>query len=317
MSIIIKQLEDKFGQILPGHDNEVRVNCQECQRRGKVADNKFHLYINPVKIVGDKVGAFNCFRCGYKGIGLSRLGLEENLQIPDWEEVLKLITESPKARNILWEIDGGAKKDLLKSSKKFIEFPAEYSSDFARCPTGIAAYRYLIQTRGLTDSQIVKHKIGYCTGGKYSGCIILPVLEDGKLVYFVARSISKRQFINCDAPSSSVVFNYTGQENIILVESILDAIKIGDSAIALLGKKMKQEQFLKLIKGAPKRLFIFLDDNAKNEAVEIYNKFSGYIGHIKIIHTTNDIGELTKKQVFDCINSAYNNPAEFLAYAGV
>ena len=60
-STIIRLISSRFGDHRDAGGNEIRVCCPFCLLRGKTQDDKYKLYINPVK------DAIHCFRCDYKG----------------------------------------------------------------------------------------------------------------------------------------------------------------------------------------------------------------------------------------------------------
>src|SRR5262249_48381779 len=110
------------------------------------------------------------------------------------------------------------------------------------------AYNYLLK-RGVSDDQLTIYRIGYAETGKYTGHIIFPVTRDAEPVYFVARAFlsthggkylnpSKRE-VPGGLGKGDVLFNYDRAKlatRITLVEGIFDALAVGWTAMALLGK---------------------------------------------------------------------------------
>ena len=106
-----------------------------------------------------------------------------------------------------------------------------------------AAYDYLTTTRKVDSYTSKKYELSYCFSGKYRGRIIVPVRnERGEVVYFVARDVgntSKMKYKNPPAPKGGLFFGMDramGKKTVFIVEGVFDAIRIGDGALAALGK---------------------------------------------------------------------------------
>jgi hypothetical protein len=91
--------------------------------------------------------------------------------------------------------------------------------------TARPALKYL-KDRGVTKSDILKWKIGYCSSGQYENRIIVPSFrDDGYANYFVARTYSKhwKRYLNPPA-SNNIVFNelyIDWNSDLCIVEGVL------------------------------------------------------------------------------------------------
>lgn len=155
----------------------------------------------------------------------------------------------------------------------------------------VMAKNYLYD-RGITDDIINEFDIGYTYRGRFFNRIIIPSYDsNNKLNYFIARWFSKEptklKYINPDAKKEEIIFN-EGRINldatIYLVEGATDHIVVPNS-IPLLGKYLS-EQLLELLHDkALGNIVIVLDDDAYEDAKNLYRQlnFGNLRGRIKIV----------------------------------
>lgn len=306
--LLEKQLTELLGKLLPANGPEVRANCPKCKERVGKEDHKHHLYINTVK------GAYNCFRCGWKGLNLEQLGVKTQEQpAAPVNELLNFFTAKKKELNINLESHMSKNKNQIQE----IEYPKGYTTDFSSNIIGLSALNFL-KSRGVTDEQIKKHKIGYGESGSYKGFVIFPVLNSNKLVYYVARSIFSKQYKNAPISNKNILFNYTAQKSVVLCEGILDSLAFGNNGVALLGKSLKEGQKNILINNPPQKLYICLDSDAKANAIQIAGNLKKYIDNIYLIDLGKykDPNSTPKNHLIEAIKSAIliSNSTDILKY---
>jgi len=161
-----------------------------------------------------------------------------------------------------------------------IELPKEYQPLYSATKTSVVANlvrRYLYE-RGLTDNDFIKYSIGYCTTGEYGGRVIIPSFsESGSLNFFVARTYDGNYFKykNPEASKDIIFFeNFINwNQPIILCEGVFDAISIKRNVIPILGKSISTSLYKKIITSKVKDIYIALDTDAKDRALEIGEKF--------------------------------------------
>lgn len=292
MGSIEQQLRQIFGEVKRTNSSEYMVNCPKCIYRIHKADTKFHLYIQPTKYNATlkKKGAWHCHRCLWKGWGLDSLGI-------------KTIEEGSK----LIELKSYRDKFFSTPLTETVEFPESFSNEFSNSKLGLDCFKYLVETRGLRPDQIFYYKLGFCSTGKYKNCVILPVYEEGKLVYFVGRNIYQKRYMNPTKPSRGILFNYTNQESVILTEGIFDAIAVGYNGIALLGKFLKEDQKRLLIKGLPKTIYVMLDEDARQDAITIAQALAKVLPNVRLASTydKHDPGDMTEEDVAYSLANSY------------
>lgn len=295
--MIENQITALFGSFVKS-GNEYIVKCPKCEERIGKRDTKGHLYVNPTKNV------WNCFRCEWKGRDLASLGLqlEEKSygKISDLADYLANINTPP-----------------MEEKFTTIEFPKGYTTDFSRSITGKMAYNYLL-SRGLSREQIEENRIGYANGGPYSGFIVLPIFEDSELVYYVTRSIFKKEYKNAPVPSRNIMFNFKNQRVIVLCEGIFDALSFGKNGVALLGKAMKDAQLERIRKNPPQRVYICLDNDAKTAATSIASRLKSIVDEVFLVKISEgkDPNTSTKKQLIEDVKNAvkFNSKIDLLHF---
>jgi len=153
------------------------------------------------------------------------------------------------------------------------------------------AKQYLYD-RGITDDIINQYDIGYTYIGKYFNRIIIPSYDsNGMLNYFIARWFSKDynklKYLNPTAEKQEIIFNEMRinlDATIYLVEGATDHI-VTPNSVPLLGKFIPEPLLELLNDHATGYIVIVLDDDAWEDAKNLYNKlnFGNLRGRIKIV----------------------------------
>ncbi len=190
----------------------------------------------------------------------------------------QLKTPRDTANEILKYVPRGSQIEYKQLS--IIELPKEYQPLYSASTTSVIANlvkKYLYE-RGLTDNDFIKYGIGYCTSGEYGGRVIIPSYsQSNQLNFFVARTYDGNYFKykNPEASKDIIFFENLINWNapIILCEGVFDALAIKRNAIPILGKSISTSLYKKIITSSVKDIYIALDDDAKDRAVEIGEQF--------------------------------------------
>ena len=190
----------------------------------------------------------------------------------------QLKTPRETANEILKYVPRGSKIEYNQLS--IIELPKEYQPLYSASSTSVVANlvkKYLYE-RGLTDNDFIKYGIGYATSGEYGGRVIIPsYTSSGTLNFFVARSYDGNYFKykNPEASKDIIFFENLINWNapIILCEGVFDAIAIRRNAIPILGKSVSKALYKKIITSNVKDIYIALDNDAKDRALQIAQQF--------------------------------------------
>ena len=161
-----------------------------------------------------------------------------------------------------------------------------------------------LRSRGLTKEDILNWKIGYATGGKYGGRIIIPSFNwDGNPNYFIARSFvgHNRRYQNPPV-GRDIVFNelfIDWDEEVTLVEGVFDAIVAGANTIPILGSTLRENSRLfQQIVMNDTPVYIALDKDAETKRNWIIRSFLRYDIELYVVDTSgcDDIGSMSKEE---------------------
>ena len=190
----------------------------------------------------------------------------------------QLKTPREQAQDILKYVPRGSTIEYRPLS--IIELPKEYQPLYSASTTSVIAnlVRNYLYERGLTDNDFIKYGIGYCTSGDYGGRVIIPsYTTSGTLNFYVARTFDGNyyKYKNPEASKDIIFFENLINWNapIILCEGVFDAIAIRRNAIPILGKSVSKELYKKIITSDVKDIYIALDTDARDRAIEIAEKF--------------------------------------------
>jgi DNA primase len=269
-NIVVSTLSNALGSYSNLRGNELAFYCPFCNH------HKQKLQVNT------ETQKWHCWTCNSGGKKLTSL--------------LKKLDVDRKTISIIREIYGDSQYNPQledADTKVFISLPKEFKS-LNEVPNGFNpeykhAIHYLTE-RGITEKDIIKYNIGYCTEGLYSRRVIIPSYNsDGTLNYFVSRSYypeEKMKYKN--PPISKNVICFDSQVNwnepIILCEGVFDAITIKRNAIPLLGKFPSRLLVEKIFMSGISDIIISLDNDAINEALKAAEYFRKNGIHVKMMY---------------------------------
>ena len=252
--------------------------------------HKNKLEIN-LRTTSKRENFWHCWICGAKGKSL--LTLFKKIKAPQ-DRINEL--------NILIIPD----KKEERISSDILELPKEFTS-FSDIPenrvTQIESKHALkfLKKRGLTQDDIIKYNIGFCTEGKYEGRIIIPSYDNNKrLNYFIARDYkgeTPQKYKNPPVSAKDVIgfeLYINWDAPIILVEGMFDALTIKRNVIPLFGKELHGKLMEKLVKSSVNRIYIALDADARKDALRQAEKLMSYGKEIYLVEMegkdANEIG---------------------------
>ena len=267
--------------------------------------------------------AFHCPFCNHRKPKLEiNMGTNEEGKNP-WEcwvcqtrgqtirsLLYQLKTPKEEAQNVLKYLPKGAQAQYQQLS--IVELPKEYQPLYKASDKSVIANmvkKYLYE-RGLTDNDFIKYSIGYTNTGDYGGRVIIPSYsESNQLNFFVARTYDGNYFKykNPEASKDIIFFENLINWNtpIILCEGVFDAIAIRRNAIPILGKSVSTSLYKKIITSSVKDIYIALDDDAKDRAVEIGEQFLNQGKRVFIVNLPDkDPSDMGFKAFTELIQSA-------------
>jgi len=245
---------------------------------------------------------WHCWVCDSKGRSIQSLLRKLNVDIRDLNRLKDIYGEDDYT---LVEKEEYVAKLQLPSEFKQLHFkPKGFNPEYNQ------AINYL-KERGITQADIVKYNIGYCSEGLYFGRVIVPSYdENGDLNYFVARSYYKEERMKYKNPPVNrdvIVFEnqINWNEPITLVEGVFDSFSVKRNCIPLLGKFLLSKLKNKIIEKGVKDITILLDSDAIADSTKHTDYFIKNGINVKnIIPKGKDAGDMGFKAVRELLKRA-------------
>lgn len=276
-----------------GSGSEIHICCPVC------GETRYRLYINLT------TGQVYCHNCQFKGTVVNLIQFIEGISYTAARERFNVI----KGNIILPDnVEDALEKRLMRVpevQKRSVPLPEEFQ--LISSSTNMVAQRaerYLAK-RGITQKQIDQHHIGVCATGQYANRIIIPIYQEGKLKFWVARAMSSEVKLKERSPSNSfyqyskseVIFNLDRAANkyhsAVISEGIFDALSWGSIGISLLGKSLYDAQFNLLLSyrdQLSEGLYVALDADAERDAMVMAKVLSSFFP-VKIIRIPSEFDD--------------------------
>lgn len=285
-----------FGEVQHSSDGKnISTYCPICAKSSKVKKKK-KLSINL------ETGVFHCWVCEAKGKNVYSFYVKHGKRSSTVER-LKDVFGAPKNN---------------KKNEEEVEASAQLPEDFKLVSTSDSRTAKMIKrylrSRGLDEEDFFKYRIGYSENREFKDRVIFASFnKDLDLNYYVTRTIRKDVFIkyrNCDVSKKNIIFNedmIDWEKEIILVEGVFDAIKVGKNCVPMLGSWIDEnyELFRKIVENKSK-ITICLDLDARKKQMLIAKKMHEYGIEVRVanLNSDRDIGDMSKKNAYDLITKA-------------
>lgn len=265
--------------------SELLFACPSCNHRKR----KFSVNVNK--------NVYKCWVCDYSGRNIRRVirRFGSFTQLQKWDQLMG----RPDLERFADLFMG---REPRKDTEK-VELPEEFISLCSgHVPaTGLSAMRYL-QKRGITKSDIIKWKIGYCFSGEYRNRVVVPSFNsDGDVNYFIARSFSGDSYkYKNPRASKDIAFNelyINWNADLIMVEGVFDALVAGN-AVPILGSTLRKgSDLLRQIVRNDTPVYIALDPDAADKERRIIKTLLEYDIELYKIDVSGyeDIGAMSKE----------------------
>ena len=249
---------------------------------------------------------WHCWACDKKGSRISTLFKKVKATPEQFKELFDLIGKEVERKEVI-------EYKELKLPKEFQTFDKITKSNIE----GRRALHYL-KSRGITNDDIIKYNIGYCSYGSYKNNIIIPSYDNtGKLNFFTGRSFEQNPYKKYTNPETSrdiipfeLFINW--ELPLILCEGPFDAIAIKRNVIPLMGNSITSSLMKKIVMSKVQKIYIALDNDALklslkhaeyliNQGKEIYlvelnekdPSEMGFTQFTKLIQTSSPLNEYT------------------------
>lgn len=174
------------------------------------------------------------------------------------------------------------------------------------------SFRKYVIKRGFNPNELARHGVGYCTKGEYFGYLIIPFYTEGSLRYWNARLVigSGPRYNNPPKDITGLgkeflIYNSDAlglYNQVFICEGAINALTMGDNAIATMGKSISRHQINDLIKAQAKRYIILLDPDAKDKAIDLALKLVNFKS-VKVVYLPEgkDCNDIQRKEVMKLV----------------
>lgn len=262
-------------------NHEILLDCPKCGARQRCC-------LNPVK------RKFNCYRCG-------------GGNLIDW-----LVDVASMKRGDAYRLVKGTQTETLEGFDHLINqfMGSDVAPDPATIEHGAGIQKYIqefiwighgdataelmtkdfLAGRGFSLEEAKLWRLMYAPTSRFSGRLIIPVIEDGKVVYFQGRSLSKNddlKYLNPGVKDGCWRDHYVWNidtltvnkpHRVFVTEGAFNAMSIGLNTCSMFGKHVSEPQSMKLRSVLPQgtELIFAFDYGAEYQAWRACTDLSGW-----------------------------------------
>lgn len=293
-NLLLSSVETVLGRSQKKARNNYAFHCPFCNHR------KMKLEVQMV--TNDKgENPWECWVCHTRGRTIYSLLKQLRVPLDQAQPILSLIKKGEKNFYQVEEV---------------VALPKEFKPLWEATSQNVIANKIkkYLSRRGISDLEIKRYNIGYCTSGEYSGRIIIPSYdENNKLNFFTGRSYEDayHKYKNPAASRDIIFFENTINWDfpLVLVEGPFDAMAVKRNAIPILGQSISKSLLKKIVSNKVKEIYVALDKDAMRQALSYCEKFldmgkkvfmvdmedkdPSEMGFLKVIEKINQAQELT------------------------
>jgi len=257
-SILLSSVETVLGKSHKRARHNYAFNCPFCNHRKPKLE---------VLMITDENGQnpWECWVCHTRGRTIK--SLLRQLRVPK-EQAQPILSLIRKGEKVFYEVE------------EALTLPEEYQPLWEASPQSVIAnkIKQYLYNRGLSDYEIKRYRIGYCTSGDYSGRIIVPSYDENNTLNFFTGRTYEDSYYKYKNPSTSrdLIFfenSINWELPLVLVEGPFDAMAVKRNAVPILGKTLSKSLIKKIIVNKVKDIYIALDKDALKEAITFCKKF--------------------------------------------
>jgi len=288
------------GVKLSKNGTHVLARCPVCgDSKKSLSKKRFHMDYNGGQIL------WHCFNCSESGSFLSLYSNLKGLSIPQSLKELQsydpdyLIQKLSKRKEekVIKEIEYESHDYILKDCISATEKVDGYLKAMYQ-----KALKKFIRDRKLSINVYVAYQ------GEYQRRFIIPIYNDGHIVYFQGRAMIDEvlpKYINPTIVKGNIIYNkdnFHKNKHIIICEGLIDAATIGKQGTSCLGSEISKDFINEVMQLTDKGLIVCLD-----------NDKAGLNSIIKLIDN-NNIPSNTRFFLFPYKYRKYNDINEFFVH---
>lgn len=244
------------------HGTHFLAKCILCgDSKKRLSKRRFNLDYNN----GDPI--YHCFNCNRSGNFIQLYAQVKNIS---FEEARKEFSRFDKD-----SIKKTFKKKPFQKIKKnpidvkFYDFILNDCVSVDEKVDGIVklsyqkALKHFIKERNIYD-----YKLYIAYQGRYKGRVIIPIIEDGHIIFFQGRTVTNdpKKYDNPPSEKGHIILNkekFDYDDYIIVTEGIFDALTIGNQGTSCLGASISDDFLENLYKYTSVGIIIALDNDER------------------------------------------------------
>lgn len=223
------------------------ARCPICGDSKKSSRKKrFHL-----EYLQDENVTWHCFNCDESGsfydIYAFVHGITSEQAYAKFNKYNKNLAERLNKKKF-----SGVKNILIDKKKKDFTYILDDCISVEDSVEGYIKETYHKILSDFMEERKINRNVYIAYKGRFKGRIIIPVMEDGKIVYFQGRSVIEGlepKYLNPSVYKGNIVLNrdiFDREKYVIVTEGLLDADSVGQQGTSILGKELTVE-FIKEI----------------------------------------------------------------------
>lgn len=243
-------------------EDTINIKCPFCN------DHSNHCGIFKSNLV------YSCWRCQAKG-HLSKL--------------LTTITHISyeQAKNEC-DVMGVVKEDRKEKVTTIEEIQYPEYFQLITGDTDIELLNAWMKRRKIDKVTLIEHKCGICEVGDFSNRLIIPVFYQDKLVAYQGADLTGKatlKYRTSKAEINNYLYNYDniGKHTMVITEGVLDAWRVGNSAVASFGTHLTDVQKRLILDKNPDTLVFLWDRDAYLKAKKESGYFMPFIKNVHVI----------------------------------
>lgn len=279
------------------HKGWVNVTCPFCGDHSYSGNNHCGIHLEAKTV--------NCWLCGPKGFVVNLIA---ELEECSFAQANTIIAKYPND-DIFFEksykdIEKGEKIDSRLCLDSIL--PKESTNQFPKMHLD-----YLKSRNFDPDIIIPKYKLKACHNiGSYKFRIIIPIIQNRKIVNFTSRDVTGESGIrykacpeeNAIAPMTQCLYNIDNVRgrSILVMEGATDVWRIGNGAVGILRTGFSNAQIELILRKNIDKAFVMFDSElqAIRRAKQLVGQLSVHINHVQMIElSSGDPGDSTEAEV--------------------
>jgi 5S rRNA maturation endonuclease (ribonuclease M5) len=265
-----------------GIRNEIWMCCPFCTLNGKTSDTEFKLGVNV------RNGKGHCFRCGWRSrTALTHLQVQGSTEVPTEKPATRKPVELPKDFHLLTPND---------------------EDDWFQL-----AWKYCVD-RGMSEEQILRHKVGLSLEGRFRGRVVFPIYEDDTLVGLTGRTLMKRArppWLHSENLTTVYWAGRSGKRTVTVTEGVFDALRLErflspkTDTMALLGTHLSEAKMRAFKDYREVILWLDPDRAGINAVTEIGGLLIEREKTVSVVSSNRDPSELDERTIRTCYKEQF------------